>query len=140
MLEFIAYKKEHAESLCKSAVDPDAMDNWEENARLSEEYGVGCTGLLDGVPVCAFGAVCRTNGSGDVWFIMSRRAGLYKMTVLRGVKKLLNTYFKDCGFKRLRSTSKKGFAESQRLLEFLGFERQRRDMINGKYYFYRRGV
>lgn len=140
MLDFVPFEKEHAEVLCHSAVDPDAMIDWDLAAENNAKYGVGYTGLLDGKPVCAFGAICNKNGAGDVWFVMSRLAGMAKKTVLRSVKLMLETHMEDSGFSRLRTISKKGFPESQRLLEFLGFVRQRRDMINGKYYFYLRGA
>jgi hypothetical protein len=139
MLTFEPFKAEHADDICPYAVDDEVAD-WTEAAKINEKYGVGYTGYLDGTPVCAFGAICNKNGAGDVWFVMSRKVGMYKKTVLRSIKMMLDTHMEDSDFTRLRTASKIGFKESQRLLEFLGFKKQRRDMINGKYYFYLRGA
>lgn len=139
MLKLIPFEAEHANHLCPDAIDTDAHD-MEKWGKVNETSDAAYTGMLEnGEIVCAFGIRVK-NGVADVWSVFNQRVKSNKKATFRTLVSMLSILIKTFNLEKLRSESRIGFTESQRLLEHLGFKRQRRNMINGKYYFYRRCV
>ena len=141
MYKLIPFKAEHADRLCPDAIDPTAREGWKEWAEINAKYGVGYTGIdSNGDLMFAAGIRFKKDGVGDIWSVFSKHIRDNKKATFRTLVNILKIVIKEFGIKKVRSESRIGFEESQRMLEHLGFKRQRRNMINGKYYFYLRGA
>jgi hypothetical protein len=139
-MKLIPFETRHAIFLCPNAIDPLAR-GMEEHAVYRAASDAAYTGIdADGNIVCAFGIRVRKPGVADVWSIFNQRVKTHKKSTFRMLVTMLGVLIKTFELKKLRSESRIGFVESQRMLEHLGFIRQHRNMINGKYYFYKRGA
>ena len=140
MLKLILFKAEHAKHLCPNAIDSEAH-GMEEIGKQHEMCDAAYTGISpDGKILFAFGINIKKQGVADVWSIFTKQIKTCPKAVLRTLDTMLDILVETYKLKTFRSTSRIGFKESYRLLEHLKFKRQRRNMINGKYYFYKRGV
>ena len=140
MLKLIPFEAEHAKELCPDAIDSDAHE-MESMGEFYELCDAAYTGMsADGKIVCAFGIVIKKDGVADVWSIFTQQSKKCPKSVFKTLVTMLDILIETFGLKKLRSQSRIGFQESQQLLEHLGFKRQRRNMINGKNYFYARGA
>ena len=105
-----------------------------------ERSGCSFTGWLGDTPLGSLGILEVRPGIGNLWSILHKDVRKHVVSSMRAVKEMLRVIegMKEYDFKVLRSDSRIGFPESQRFLEFLGFTRQRRNMINGNHFFYRK--
>lgn len=138
MIELVEFKAEHAELLCPNAVDETLRHTppeiWRQMAAYNEVSGMGFTGFYNGKPVGAAGVRHVREGVGNMWAVIAQDA-LCAKSIFRAVRDMLAIIADVRGYRRLRSESRIGFAESQRLLEHLGFVR-RRVIMNGTHYYY----
>lgn len=140
MLKIIPFKAEHAKHLCPNAIDNEAHE-MENMGEFYEMCDAAYTGMSeDEKIVCAFGIVLKKDGVADVWSIFNQQIKTCKKSMFRTLVTMLDILIETFDLKKLRSQSRIGFKESQRLLEHLGFKRQRRNTIDGRNYFYARGA
>ena len=134
------YSPDDAKQLVFNAVDKAAnMDGWEQWAVINGNSGPAYTGLVGDKIVCAAGIRIVREGVGHLWSVFSSDIGQNKLSVFRGVKSMLEILIKEFNFTRLRTESRIGFPESQRLLEHLGFK-QGRIIMNKTHYSYFRSI
>lgn len=141
MLKFEKSKPEDFLEIVRNSTDP-ANNNLPDDIVLKQgnnliNSGVAFTGLLNGKIICVAGLKLKRQGIGHIWSMFSKDTLKFKITVFRGIKTMLDCVIKNFEIHKIQSESRKGFDQSQRLLEHLGFIRQRRDM-NKDYYFYLR--
>jgi hypothetical protein len=126
--------------LCKNSIDDINRTASEEdiikNAMFHIASGVAFTGYIDGKIVCAAGIDLKRDGVGHIWSLFSNEFLKYKITIFRGIKKMLDITIQNLNIHKIQSESRKGFKQSQILLEHLCFKKQRRDLLNKQYYFY----
>ncbi len=126
-----------AQILCPDAVDVTAGTGpWQQWAEFNAQAGPAYTGLLDGKIIGAAGIRMVRPGVGDVWSVFSTEMPAVRLSAFKCLKRMLGILIAEFEFTRLRTDSRVGFEQSQRLLEHLGFVRGR-TMRQGKYYFYR---
>lgn len=136
MLKFKQFK---AEDVFK--IKPDVLQGYPEDiivkqAEYIEKFGNGFTGYFNDIPVMAAGYYRKFDKkTGNMWGIFGDISKCKKI-VFKSLRLMLDICTEHDGIKKLRSESLIGFDKSQRLLEHLGFIRQRRNMINGQYYTY----
>lgn len=106
--------------------------------KFHEQQGCGFTGWMGSLPLGSLGIDEVRPGVGQMWSMLHVRTRDHVYASMKAVRKMLRIIDDTYDFKRLRSESRIGFAESQRFLEFLGFERGRRTIMNNTHYFYRR--
>ena len=136
MIEFRPFKAEDIKFLSSNAVDDSVID-W-RIATDYANYGPAYTGYHNGNIIGAAGLIFRRRGVCNIWSIFSKDILTCKKTTFRSFKLMLEMVIRTFEITKIRSESRIGFKASQSLLEHLGFKRQRRNMINGKYYFYMR--
>lgn len=141
MLKFEKTKPEDFLEIVRNSTDP-ANNNLPDDIVLKQgnnliNSGVAFTGLLNGKIICVAGLRLKRQGIGHIWSMFSKDTLKFKITVFRSIKSMLDCVIKSFEIHKIQSESRKGFDQSQRLLEHLGFIRQRRDM-NKDYYFYLR--
>jgi hypothetical protein len=143
MLEIRRFEIDDFKELAKNATDKTVIEADEktllENAVINKNYGPAFTGLYDGKPICAGGILLRKGNSGRPWLLFTKEAAAHKKTVLRSLKKILDILVETNGLKKLFTELRIGLPESQRLLEHLGFKKQRRG-FNNDYYLYKKVI
>lgn len=141
MLKFEKSKPDDFLAIARNSTD-DLNDTLPDDLILKQgmnliNSGVAFTGLLNGQIICIAGIQIKRQGVGHIWSMFSKETLKLKITVFRSIKIMLDCVIKNFEIHKIQSESRKGFEQSQRLLEHLGFVRQRRDM-NKNYYFYLR--
>jgi len=140
MIELIEFKAEHAEYLCPRAVDPAIKEiDWRKWAQINESGGLGYTGVYEGKMVFAAGVRHVRTGVGDMWAVITSDCRQCLKDVIWTQRTMLAIVASEMGYSRLRSDSRIGFPESQRLLKAIGFEKMRK-MLNGTHYYYKRSI
>lgn len=141
MLEFRKFTVEDALELSQNAIDDTLQDADIDLIKQTSEFyinsGPSGTGFYNGKPICSCGINLRRGHSGRIWLLIGDTK--HKFMTLRSLKTLLSIYIKEYGFKKLIAESRIGFPQSQRVLEFFGFEKQRHN-LNNEYYFYRKAI
>jgi len=140
MLDIKPFKKEDAELICPNAIDNSLHNNedyWREWAAINEVAGPGFTGYKNGELVGAAGINIAEDGIGRVWLVMKPEGVKYKLSIIKSLKLMLPILIKKFGIREIIADSRKGFIQSQRLLECLGFKKM--DLENEKNYFYEYG-
>ena len=126
---------------------PHAVDETARRMSAEEVYSVGqfheaghCgfTGWLGDTPLGCLGIDTVRPGVGQMWSIINTEVRGHIIESMRATKMMLNIIEEDYDFKKLRSESRIGFPESQRFLEFLGFTRSRRTIMQGTHFHYTR--
>ena len=142
-MEFRLFEIDDIKELAKTAVDKLVNRSSEcdllQYAEMNKQSGPAFTGLYKGRPICAAGINLRRNNSGHLWSIFTMSAQIHKKAVFKSLKLMLDLVIQNNNLKKIVTESRKGFIESQTLIEHLGFERQRRSFSND-YYFYRKVV
>lgn len=134
MIEVREFRVGDAEGLYENCIDdivskvPEILLRKEAER---EEKSCAFTGLIDGEIIGAAGIFIRRENVGDVWLLVSKKVQRHKLSSFRCLKRMLGILIDKFELKKLRSESRKGFTESQRLLEHLGFIKQRRELIRG---------
>lgn len=141
MLMFRLFEIDDIKELASNAIDKAVTNADEETllkyAKYNKDNGSAFTGLLNDRIICAAGIHRRHGTSGHLWSVFTKSAIIHKKTVFKSIKLMFDIVIKEHGFKNVITESRKGFTESQRLLEHLGFEKQRRS-FNDDYLFYKR--
>jgi len=105
------------------------------------DCGPAYTAVFEGRVVAAAGVVLTRPGVGDIWITMSRdidkKSYSFMKDALLAMRGMTDVIAETFELKRIRSRSRIGFAASQRLLEHIGFVRQRRT-VAGHYLYIRR--
>ena len=143
MLKFRSFEIEDIKELYQNAID-DIVSNTSETdllkyAEINKNAGPAFTGLLNDKPICAAGIHLRRGKSGHLWSVLSKSASNHKKTVFKSLKLMLGIVIKQNGLRKIITESRKGFPQSQRLIEHLGFIRQRHS-FRDDYYFYRKVI
>jgi hypothetical protein len=143
MLKFRLFEIDDIKELAKNAIDKSITNVDDETllkyARYHKDNGSAFTGLLNDRVVCAAGIHNRRANSGHLWSIFTKSAMIHKKTVFKSLKLMLDAVIKSNELKKIITESRKSFAESQRLIEHLGFEKQRHS-FNDDYYFYKKVI
>jgi hypothetical protein len=138
MIDLIEFKAEHAEILCPKAVDSAMHDcDWRKWAEINESGGLGYTGIYKDKMIFAAGVRHVRDGVGDMWAVITSDCRQCLKDVIWAQRTMLAIVASEMGIWRLRSDSRIGFPESQRLLRAMGFMNMR-TMLNGKYYYFKR--
>jgi hypothetical protein len=144
MIEIKPFKADDLHIICKDALDETAHDL---NCFEVQVFGVrheqgkcSFTGWLDGKPLGCLGIDTVRPGVGHMWSVLHKDVKNHLLESMKTVKRMLTVIEDTYGFNRLRSESRIGFKGSQRFLEFLGFERGRRTIMNGTHFYYRRDL
>jgi len=140
MLDIKPFKKEDAELICKDAVDDSLHNNeeyWQKWAAINEVAGPGFTGYYKGELVGAAGINITDDGVGRVWLVMKSTAAKYKFSIIKTLRLMLPILMKNFNVKSVIADSRKGFIQSQRLLEHLKFIKM--DVEDDTNYFYEYG-
>lgn len=109
-------------------------------AKLNAELGPAYAAEFEGELVAAAGIRIVRAGIGNAWIVVKNNVESKSYTfterveAMVAVRKLIKMMMADFGLIKVRAYSRIGFAKSQRLLEYLGFERLSR-YKNG-FYFY----
>lgn len=139
MIRIIKFEAVHAEHLCLNAIDTflDSQDKtiWRAWAKYNEKAGMAFTGLKNGVPIGAAGVRLVRPGIGNLWAVYAQDALRLPKELYRTTRTMLQLIIKHGQYRKLRCESRIGFDASQRLLEHLGFKRQRRN-VNKSHYTY----
>lgn len=143
MIEFRLFEIDDIKELTMTAIDKSVRCTQEcdllKYARMNKQSGPAFTGIYNGRPICAAGINLRKNNSGHLWSIFTRSAQIHKKSVFKSLKLMFDLVIKNNALKKIVTESRKGFTESQTLIEHLGFEKQRRS-FSDDYYFYRKVV
>ena len=135
----VAFKAEHAEHLCMNAVDSSLgehnREQWRAWAKYNEKAGMAFTGMENGVPVWAAGIRYVREGVVNMWAVFAQDA---PKSIYRALSAMLPIGASRGAYRKLRSESRIGFDASQRILEHLGFKRQRRNANPDHYLYIRR--
>ena len=141
MLTFRIFEIDDIKELAKDAIDEAVKLADEETllkyAKYHKDNGSAFTGLLNGKVVCAAGLHRRRGGSSHLWSVFAKSAIVHKKMVFKSIKLMMDCVINSNGIKKIITESRKGFPQSQRLIEHLGFEKQRRS-FNDDYYFYKK--
>jgi RimJ/RimL family protein N-acetyltransferase len=124
MIKIRKFSLEDAEILCPKAFEKGMSDGeWREGAEINLKSGPAFTGILDDKVIGSAGI--RLDGNkGYVWAVFSEKVKDNKMKVFRSIKVMMDILVAQFNLKELWADSKKGFIESQRLLEHLGFRKE----------------
>jgi len=143
LLPLRKYREEDADILCANSTDADVQTvDWKKFAKFNGEAGPAYTYEEDDIPVFALGMRLLVKSDGKTvgwpWCILTKEALKKKLSVFATLKRILHVIMKNCELKEAVCESRKGFVESQRLLEHLGFTRM--DYEDDKYYYYELGA
>jgi len=143
MLTFRHFEIDDIKELAKNAIDESVKLADEETllkyAKYHKDNGSAFTGTLNGKVVCAAGIHNRHGNSGHLWSIFTKSVIVHKKTVFKSIKVMFDCVSKCNDFKKVITESRIGFPQSQRLIEHLGFEKQRRS-FNNDYFFYKKVI
>ena len=136
MIEFRPFDINDALYLHGKAVDK-LFNEYSEQFIMDTESsdGLAYSVLVDGEIVAVAGIKRVREGLGEMWAVVSQDAPR-STKLFRALRQMLAISAKHGGFSRLRSKSRKGFAQSQRFLEFFGFEQKR--LFNDNYIYTKR--
>ena len=118
-------------AVAASAVDSDNAGRADEVRRKAEiniTKGPAYKAVYEGRLVAVAGVMMVRPGVGHIWFILSDKEksfGFVRQALIM-MKEMVVKLQVDLKLTKLRTTSRIGFVASQSLLEYLGFERQRR--------------
>jgi hypothetical protein len=142
MIEYRPFIAEDYLAIYKDAVDVTAREMSGEEVYLSGKYheagGCAFSGWWGDLLLGCLGIDTVRPGVGHMWAIINTKVRDYVIPSMRACRMMLGIVEEEYGFGRLRCESRIGFPESQRFLEFLGFRRGRRTIMNGTHYFYRK--
>jgi len=142
MIEVKAFKAEDFGLIYDDAIDDQMRTYTPEQIGVMgvkyENSGCAFTGWYGDIPMGCLGILEVRPGIGNMWSALNREVQNHIVISMRAVKRMLQIVDQTHDFKVLRSDSRIGFPESQRFLEFLGFTKGRRNLLNGTHYFYRR--
>ena len=137
-----AFTAEDYAIIYKNPIDESAWEYTPEQIREIAEFhvkgGCGFTGWLGDIPLGSLGVDEVRPGVGHMWALLHEEVRNHIKDSMRAVRRMLDIVERTYDFKKLRSESRIGFPESQRFLEFLGFERGRRTIMNNTHFFYRK--
>jgi len=140
MIKFERFKTDDVFKIKSDVLKGYSEDLIMKQAKFIEDYGNGFTGYFKDVPVFAAGYYKKIKTkTGNMWGIFGDISKC-KKTVWKSLNLMLDICVKNDGITKLRSESLIGFEKSQRVLEHLGFIKQRRIMLNGNYYTYIRKI
>jgi len=143
MLIFRPFEIDDIKEIAKNAIDESVKMADEKTllkyAKYHKDNGSAFTGLLNDKIICAAGLHRRRAGSSHLWSIFTKSAIIHKKTVFKSIKLMMDCVVEAGEIKKVITESRIGFSQSQRLIEHLGFERQRRSFDNN-YYFYKKVI
>lgn len=139
-MEFRQFEVSDIEAIKASAVDETVRDMPDDILRAGAELNLKCgpafTYFKDGKIIGAAGIRIVRKGVGHLWAMFSQEIRNCKKDFFRSTITMLDIVIKEFGIKKLRTESRIGFPTSQRFLEHLMFDRQRRKLIKRNYYLY----
>lgn len=133
--DVIEVAKDAIDALPRNASEQDLI----KYAKCHKSNGAAFTGFIDNEPIIVTGFHRRHKNDGVLWSIISRKALKHKKTLFKSIKLMLECFIHSCGIKKMLAESKTCFPEANRLLEHLGFVKQRRT-FNKEYDFYKRVI
>jgi len=89
--------------------------------------------------VIVTGMCRRHKNDGFLWSIISKEVSKHKKTVLKSLKIMLNCYITNNGIKKVLAETSVNLPEGGRLLQHLGFVKQRRT-FNNEHCFYKKVI
>jgi len=129
--------------VAKNAIDALPRNASEDTLIKYAEYhkanGAAYTGYINNQPVLVTGFHRRHKNDGVLWSIISKDALKHKKTVFKSLRLMLECFISSSGITKMLAETKTCFPEANRLLEHLGFVKQRRT-FNKEYDFYKRVI
>ena len=142
MIRARTFRVSDAELICPTALDSQVRDNpqdWQPWAEINAS-NPAVTVFVDDTIVFASGIRLGTHKDGtvgNIWTVLTPEAKKHKREVLIAERLLAQLWIKGYNLKWLYSDSRKGFRESQTLLEHCGFTRT--SIETKDYYIYKLG-
>ena len=91
-----------------------------ELAKSIEESGLAITGIRDGI-VWGCGGVHPDGEHGEIWIRLSKDCLKHKLDTIRWLREGMKVIEETFGFRQINATIKCGFAQSIKLVKYLGF-------------------
>lgn len=119
MVKIIKFKAEHIYFIKMQDHDSIELKNisvdfYKQAENLKHSYTI----IVNGIISACVGIVEYWSGRGEVWAIIDKLSGKYFVSIVRSMKKLLQSL----DFNRIEATVIKDFEQGHRLVKLLGFE------------------